>query len=92
MRLGSRVASHIATPMGTDTSKQHPTQHSAEKHGHSRRSGATRSRNSLGRALGAFPALDSSFGSRAWVGAARSESKVSACMPPFLDTHAQALN
>jgi hypothetical protein len=36
IRLGSRVPSQIATPMGTDKIRIHGKQHHNEKHGHSR--------------------------------------------------------
>lgn len=95
IRFGSRVASQTATPTGTAVSNTQPRQHSAEKHGQIRLSGATRSRtrSRRGATCCLVAAFRSSLASRAWVGAERSESKVSRSMPlPFLDTPAHALN
>lgn len=42
MRFGSRVPSHMATPIGTSSRKTQGRQHQSEKHGHSRLSGGMR--------------------------------------------------
>lgn len=62
-RFGSRVASHMATPMGIAMSRMHAQQHSAEKHGQSRLNGETR--RLVLTVVVVFVVLASSFGNRA---------------------------
>jgi len=80
IRLGSRVASQIRTPLGTARIRSHGRQHHSEKHGHSLRSGGTR-RLSTSSAFSYTKILRFGFANALPVSCPLSEWKVSS-MPP----------